>query len=77
MTERGQRKVRHAREQSLLLLCGFLVASWMKSPTELFVAFVVGVTGLSGAFVWGNAQEHRAKPNSVNSVPEAPATPAK
>lgn len=59
-TERGQRKIKHTREQTLVLLLGFCVATWMKAPTELFVAFGVCLTGLSGAFILGNVKVHQA-----------------
>ena len=60
-TPQGQRKVKHAREQGFILFLGFAVAVWMKAPTELFVAFVVGLTGISGAFVYGNTKVHQAQ----------------
>lgn len=57
----GKRKVQHAREQAVFLIIGFGIAVWAKVPVELFVAFVVGLTGLSGAFIYGNSKEHLAK----------------
>lgn len=56
----GGRKVRHAREAMLMLFGGFLVAGWIGIPTEMFGTFVLGLGGLSGAFMWGNVKEHQA-----------------
>jgi hypothetical protein len=57
---KGSRKQRVSRETSLIILFGFIIASWMKCPVELFVAFVVGVSGTAFSFMWGNSNEHRA-----------------
>jgi zinc transporter ZupT len=57
----GTRKVRHSREAILMLFCGFLVAAWLKVSIEIFSAFVLGLGTLSGAFMYGNVQEHKAQ----------------
>jgi hypothetical protein len=58
----GTRKVKHAREQGLLLFAGFALAAWLKVDGQLFLAYVAGLTGLSGAFIYGNVKEHQAQP---------------
>lgn len=58
--QHGNRKSTANRESHLILMLGFVVAAWMHAPTELFVAFVVGIGGTSASFMWGNAQEHKA-----------------
>lgn len=71
--ERGSRKLKHAREQSLILFCGFIFAVWCKAPSELFVGFVGGLATVSGAFVYGNAKEHQANAASITN--QAKVTP--
>lgn len=66
--EKGARKLTHAREQGLLLLCGFSLAVWMKADGQLFLAYVAGLTGLSGAFIYGNVKEHQS--DSVAVTPK-------
>ena len=67
-TPKGQRKLRHVREQTLILLCGFLAAVWMRAPENIFWAFVVGLGGLSGAFVLGNVGEHKAEAEAAKAM---------
>lgn len=52
---------------ALLITLGFVFAVVMKAPTELFVAYVGPVVTITMAFMWGNAQEHKAQaPNPSN-----------
>jgi len=57
----GSRKTEVTREMALLLLAGFIIAVWMRAPTEIYVSYVLGLSAKAGAFMWGNAQEHRSK----------------
>ena len=59
---KGNRKSQHSREAKLILLCGFAIAVFAKADTALFTTFAVSIVGASGAFMWGNAQEHKATP---------------
>lgn len=56
----GQRKLRHARDMAVILLIGFALTAWLKVPEALFAAFVAGIGGISGAFVYGNVKNHQA-----------------
>jgi hypothetical protein len=70
----GARKVKHAREQGLLLFAGFALAVWMKADGQLFLAYVAGLTGLSGAFIYGNVKEHQSSAGPQPAI--KPATQA-
>lgn len=43
----------------MLLLAGFVFAVTFEASAEMFQWFVGGLGGLSGAFVYGNTQEHK------------------
>lgn len=59
----GSRKVQKARETAVALLIGLGVAGWADMNAQLYIAFVVGVTGADFSFMWGNAKskEHALK----------------
>lgn len=58
-TQKGNRKAKHAVQFGLLLLAGFVFAVTFEASAEMFQWFVGGLGGLSGAFVYGNTQEHK------------------
>ncbi len=57
----GGRKVQKARETAIALLIGLVVAGVLDMHAQLYIAFVVGVTGADFSFMWGNRGEHQAK----------------
>jgi mannose/fructose/N-acetylgalactosamine-specific phosphotransferase system component IIC len=69
---KGDRKQKNSRETKLLLTLGFIVAVYLKADASLFTTFAAGIVGASGAFMWGNAQEHK----HAATAPAAP-EPAK
>lgn len=68
-TEKGGRKMAVDRTTKLFLLAGFMLAVWMKADNQLFIAYVVAISGTSFGFMWGNAQEHKA---DAAAKPEGP-----
>lgn len=66
---KGERKVKVSTLNLLLMFAGFGLAAWMKAPTELFVAYVVGLNGTAFSFMWGNAQTHKAYASNGKSEP--------
>jgi hypothetical protein len=66
--ERGQRKLKHATQMAWFLLGGFMAAAYFKVPAEMFAGFSLGLSGISGAFVWGNSKEY-TKPAPTTTPP--------
>jgi len=56
-------------QSQVALLVGFGIACWMKAPVELYVAYVVGISGTAFSFMWGNAQVHKANNGNSTSTP--------
>lgn len=59
---RGQRKLRHIREQSGMVLIAFIAAAYFKVDPALFGTFAGALAALSGAFIYGNVKEHQVTP---------------
>jgi hypothetical protein len=57
---KGERKLRHSMWMALVLLIGFVWASYTKVDPALFTAFVSAISVQSGAFMWGNVKVHEA-----------------
>lgn len=64
----GERKTRHAFQQSILLTVGFIIAVAAKAPHELFISFVTGLAAISGAYIYGNVKNHQASVVSQDGV---------
>ena len=69
----GNRKSNRTREANLLLVLMFCVAAWMKVDANICIVFVGGIVGANSAFMWGNAQEHKAATGQIASTVDKPA----
>lgn len=56
--EKGSRKFSAAFRAQIFLIIGLLIVGLLHLPVEFYWAFVGGVVGNAGAFMWGNSKEY-------------------
>ena len=56
----GTRKLKAQRDALVTLLLGTVTMSYIGAEASVIAAFTVGVTGIAGGFMWGNANVHKS-----------------
>lgn len=58
-TKKWGRKQKVSLQTMIFLVAGLAISAWAKLDYQLYLAYVIGVTGGSLGFMWGNSQEYK------------------